>query len=67
MLVLTRRLGEKIVIKGVGTVQPIAVRGKKVRIALDIDPSITVHREEVYLRTHPELATPAAPQEAPAA
>lgn len=53
MLVLTRRLGEEIVIRVPGRLQPIVVRiaefrnGGKVRIGIAADHDVSVHRAEV--------------------
>ena len=48
MLVLTRRVGEAIVIGSGITVKVVEVRGDQVRIGIDAPRSVPVHREEVY-------------------
>jgi len=48
MLVLTRRVGEAIVIGSDITVKVVEVRGDQVRIGIDAPRSVPVHREEVY-------------------
>ena len=50
MLVLTRRIGEEIVIDGNIRVTVIAVKGEKVRLGITAPPSISVDREEVHAR-----------------
>ncbi len=48
MLVLTRRVGEAIVIGNGMVVRVLEVRGDQVRIGVDAPRSVPVHREEVY-------------------
>lgn len=48
MLVLTRRVGEAIVIGNGMVVRVLGVRGDQVRIGVDAPRSVPVHREEVY-------------------
>lgn len=48
MLVMTRRVGEKLVIGDNVTVTVSAVIGKKVRIGIDAPRDITVNREEIF-------------------
>ena len=50
MLVLTRRIGEQIVIDGNIRVMVIAVNGDKVRLGTSAPPSVTVDRSEVHER-----------------
>lgn len=50
MLVLTRRLGEEIVIDGDIRVTVVAVRGDKVRLGVAAPKFITVDRAEVHER-----------------
>lgn len=50
MLVLSRRIGEKIVISIAGkevVLSIVSVRDGKVRLGFEADPSIIIHREEV--------------------
>jgi carbon storage regulator len=54
MLVLSRRLNEAIVINDNITIKVLEIRGDKVRLGIVAEPSITVHREEVYLRIKQE-------------
>lgn len=50
MLVLTRRVGEEIVIDGTIRVVVTAVKGDKIRLGIIAPPSITVDRKEVHER-----------------
>lgn len=51
MLILTRRIGETIVI-GENEIRYtiLGVKGNQVRIGIDADPEVSIHREEVYNR-----------------
>ncbi len=48
MLVLTRRLGESIVIASNITVTVLEVRGEVVRLGIDAPREVPVHRQEVF-------------------
>lgn len=48
MLVLSRRVGESIVIGNEVTVTVLEVRGDQIRVGIDAPRSIQVHREEVF-------------------
>jgi carbon storage regulator len=48
MLVLTRRVGEEIVIDGNIRVMVVAVKGDRIRLGISAPPSITVDRKEVH-------------------
>ena len=50
MLVLTRRIGEQIVIDGNIRVMVIGVKGDKVQLGTSAPPSVTVDRSEVHER-----------------
>lgn len=50
MLVLTRKIGEKIVIDNSITVTITAIDGNKVRIGVTAPPEVTINREEVQRR-----------------
>ena len=50
MLVLTRRIGESLMIGSRVTVTVVAVKGSQIRIGVNAPKSIPVHREELYER-----------------
>ncbi len=54
MLILTRRVGESIVIGDDVHVTVIAVKGNQVRLAIQAPRETTVHREEIYQRIQQE-------------
>ena len=56
MLVMTRRIGEKIIIGPNITVTILAVHGNQVRIGVDAPRDVAVHREEIYRRIELERA-----------
>ncbi|OGO91404.1 MAG: carbon storage regulator [Coxiella sp. RIFCSPHIGHO2_12_FULL_42_15] len=55
MLVLTRSVGERLII-GDGEIKLtiLDVRGNQVRLGIDAPKNIAVHREEIYLRIQEE-------------
>ena len=58
MLVLTRRIGEEIVIADNIRVTVLAIEGQKVRLGITAAPSISVDREEVHARRRAPRISP---------
>ena len=63
MLILTRRVGETIVIGEDIAVTILGVKGNQVRVGIAAPANVSVHREEIYERIQREQAS-AAPQRA---
>lgn len=72
MLILTRRVGETIVIGDDVIITVLGIKGNQVRIGINAPKTVSVHREEIYQRIQQEkntapTAAPAAPQREEAA
>jgi carbon storage regulator len=50
MLILTRRVGETLMIGDEITVTVLSVKGNQVRVGVSAPKDVAVHREEIYQR-----------------
>lgn len=50
MLIMTRRIGETIIIDDDVEVTILGVKGNQVRIGVNAPQDVSVHREEIYLK-----------------
>jgi carbon storage regulator len=54
MLILTRRVGETLMIGDEVTVTVLGVKGNQVRLGVNAPKEVSVHREEIYDRIKKE-------------
>lgn len=55
MLILTRRVGEALMIGDNISISVLGVKGNQVRIGIDAPKEVAVHREEIFKKIHSEL------------
>ncbi len=56
MLILTRRMGESLMIGDDVSVTVLGVKGNQVRLGINAPKDVSVHREEIYQRIQNEQA-----------
>ena len=56
MLILTRRVGETLMIGDEVTVTVLGVKGNQIRVGVNAPKDVAVHREEIYERIRKEQA-----------
>jgi len=54
MLILTRRVGESLMIGDEVNVTVLGIKGNQVRIGVNAPKNVSVHREEIYQRIQQE-------------
>ena len=58
MLILTRRVGESLMVGEEITVTVLGVKGNQVRIGIDAPKDVAVHREEIFQRIQNDANSP---------
>lgn len=62
MLILTRRVGETLMVGDDVTVTVLGVKGNQVRIGVNAPKEVAVHREEIYERIKRERSSEGNPE-----
>ena len=63
MLILTRRVGESLMVGDDITVTVLGVKGNQVRIGVNAPKDVAVHREEIYNRIQEDPAADDVPKQ----
>jgi carbon storage regulator len=54
MLILTRRVGQTVIVGNDVTVTIVGVKGNQIRLAISAPKNVSIHREEIYERIRRE-------------
>jgi len=54
MLILTRRIGESVIIGDDVSIAVLGIKGSQVRLGIEAPKEVSVHREEIYQRIQQE-------------